>query len=330
MTMKALHKLSSLVFAMTLASAQHASAETTWNLATGYRAESFHTRNIDLFVKDVDEATKGALKIKVHPNNSLHKLAEIPPAVESGKTQAGEVIMTGLVKDIPLAGADSVPFIARTYSDAKRLWTHQKPLVEKHFEKRGLKPLFAVAWPPQGLYSIKPITTPADFKGTQMRTYNATTVRIAELLGAKPVEVPMIDVGKALADGKIDNMITSAVTGVENQVWKSIKYYYEINGWYPKNIVFVNKAAFDALPEATRKAVMAAASKAETRGWAMSEEAATSSTNALRQNGIKIELASAEVNKEIKRLGERFSREWVNTVGIEANNIFIPYYTGAK
>ena len=31
--------------------------------------------------------------------------------------------------------------------------------------------------------------------------------------------------------------------------------------------------------------------------------------------------------KELKRLGERFSREWVRSVGSEANQLFIPYYT---
>jgi hypothetical protein len=36
---------------------------------------------------------------------------------------------------------------------------------------------------------------------------------------------------------------------------------------------------------------------------------------------------SSEFDGEIKRLGEKFSREWVRLVGNEANHIFIPYYT---
>jgi len=207
------------------------------------------------------------------------------------------------------------------------MWQLQRPLVEKHFADRGLKVLYAVPWPPQGLFSNKPIHSAADFSGTKMRTYNQTTVRIAEYMKAVPVDVAMVDVNKALAEGRMDNMITSAVTGVENKVWGPIKHYYEINAWFPKNIVFVNARAFEALPAATRQAVLNAASTAETRGWARSQAVMVDSTNELRAHGIKVERVSREFDAEIKRLGEKFSREWIRSVGNEANRIFVPYYT---
>ncbi len=301
-----------------------AQAQATWKLATGYRAESFHGQNLQQFIKDVAAA---GLKIDLQPNNSLFKLAEIAGAVRDGKVESGETIMTSLVKDMPLAGADSVPFIVRTYEDSRRLWKHQRPLIEKKFAAEGLKPLFAVPWPPQGLYTNKPINRAADLKGTKMRTYNSTTQRIAQLLGATPVDVPMVNVGQALADGRIDCMITSAVTGVENQVWDHVKNYYEINAWFPKNITFANAKAYAALPEQTQKAVAAAAATAESRGWAASEKAAAESVEELRRHGMKIERISSEFLADIKRMGERFSVEWVREVGIEANDIFIPYYT---
>lgn len=318
-----------LISALCAVSLGHAStvmAQTTWKLATGYRAESFHTQNIMQFSREVDQATAGQLKIQVHPNNTLAKLNEISQAVQQGKAEAGETIMTSMVKDIPLAGADSIPFVVSSYKDAERLWKLQRPGIEKHFVQRGLKLLYAVPWPPQGLHSGKPVRGLADFKGTQMRTYNQTTLRIAEMLGAKPVDVAMVDVGKALAEGRMDNMITSALTGVENKVWGPIKYYYEINAWFPKNVVFVNSKAFESLKPATRNLVMKAAADAETRGWQASQALASSATEELRQNGIKIERIPADLEQEIKRMGEKFSREWVRSVGNEANDIFVPYY----
>ena len=306
--------------------AQPLPTATSWKLATGYRAESFHTQNIAQFAREVGQASGGQLTIEVFPNSTLAKLADISQAVRDGKAQAGETIMTSMVKDIPMAGADSVPFVVSTYSDAQRLWKLQRPGIEKHFAERGLKLLYAVPWPPQGLHSSKPIRSLADFKGTQMRTYNATTLRIAELLGAKPVDVPMVDVGKALAEGRMDNMITSALTGVENKVWGQIKYYYEINAWFPKNVVFVSSKAFDALKPDTRAAVLKAAGDAETRGWSVSQALASGATEELRANGVKIDRIPADVDIEIKRMGEKFSREWVRSVGSEANSIFVPYY----
>lgn len=301
-------------------------AQTQWKLATGYRAESFHTRNIVQFAQDVERASAGALRIEVHANNSLFKLGEIPQAVREGKAQAGETIMTTLARDIPLAGADSVPFVVRSYADARRMWDVQRPLIETQLARHGLKTLYAVPWPPQGLFSINPVRSAADFKGTRMRTYNPSTVRIAELLGAAPVDVPMVEVNQALSAGKLDSMITSGLTGVENQVWTQIKHYYGINAWFPKNIVFVNQQAFDALPVPVQQAVTKAASDAETRGWAMSAAIAEESVAELQRKGIKVERPPADFDADLKRLGERFSLEWLRSVGKEANQIFIPFY----
>lgn len=304
-----------------------ASAATRWRLPTGYRAESFHTVNLVTLADEVAVLSRGALRIEIHPNNTLVKLGEMRAAVQGGQVEAGETIMTSLTAEWPIAGADSVPFITATYADARRMWRHQRPLIERHFRASGLQVLYAVPWPPQGLYSTRPVTTLADLKGSRMRTYNATTTRIAALLGAQAVDVSMVEVGRALADGRIDSMITSAVTGVENRVWSHVRHFYEINAWFPKNIVFANAGAVQALPAPAREALLQASSKAEPRGWAASEAAASSSVEELRRNGMTVERVSREVSADIKRLGERFSLEWVRQVGGEANDIFIPYFT---
>ncbi len=315
-----------LVIAALVAAASVAHAQTTWKLATGYRAESFHTQNIAQFADEVAAATAGRLKIEVAANNSVVKLPEIPKAVAEGKVQAGEAIMTGMGQAVPLAGADGVPFVVNSYDGVQRLWTLQRPGIEREFAKLGLKVLYAVPWPPQGLYTNKPIREAKDLHGLKMRTYNPTTVRIAEMLGARPVDVAMVNVGQALAEGRMDAMITSAVTGVENKVWGGLTHYYELNAWFPKNIVFVNAKTFAAQPAAVQQAVLRAADAAELRGFAASRRAAGDATDELRRHGIKVEPVPFELGRDLKRLGEKFSREWVATVGHAANDIFIPFY----
>jgi len=313
-----------LIAALCAASVAH--AQTSWKLATGYRAESFHTENIAQFAREVKSATNGQLAIDLAPNGSLFKLGDIRQAVEEGKVQAGETIMTSMVKDIPIAGADSIPFVVGSYKRAQRLWELQRPGMEREFSQRGLKILYAVPWPPQGLYTTQPVKSLNDFKNIKMRTYNQTTVRLAEMLGARSVDVAMVDVGKAANEGRMDAMITSAVTGVENKVWGPLKHYYEISAWFPKNIVFVNAKAFDALAPDARSNVMKAAAEAESRGWVASEAIAQSATRELQANGIKVDRISAELESDLKRIGERFSREWVRSVGHGASDIFVPYY----
>lgn len=313
-----------------VAAAQRAGAEpvTSWKAATSYRADSFQGQNLLKLAQDVESTTGGALKIEVQSAGTATPLQmeQIPTAVQDGQLQAGEVILTALVKDIPIAGADSVPFVVHSYEDARRLWQHQRPLIEQHFARRGLQVLYAVPWPPQGLYSTRPVSSIHDLRGMRMRTYNATTVRIAQLTGAEAVNVPMAQVSDALASGSVDAMITSAVTGVENRVWGRLKFYYEIKAWFPKNIVMASKAALDALAPHERGAVLEAARQAEPRGWAASEVAARESVDELRRQGIRVEAPAAQLRKDLRRLGERFSLEWLRDVGPEANAIFIPYY----
>jgi TRAP-type C4-dicarboxylate transport system substrate-binding protein len=296
-----------------------------WRLATGYRADSFHGQNLAQFAREL--AAAGGPAIELHANNTLAKLADIPKAVRSGQAEAGEAIMTGLAAEWPLAGADSLPFMVRSYADARRLWQHQRPLIEAAFAGAGLQVLMAVPWPPQGLYAKKPIERVADLAGARMRTYNRTTERIAQLVGATPVDVPMVQVGQALAEGRVDCMITSAVTGVENEVWRQVPHYYEINAWFPKNLSFANRRAVDSLGRDAQAALTRAAAAAEQRGWAASERVADEAVQTLRQRGMKVERPSAALLADIKRLGERFSIEWVREVGAPANQLLIPYYS---
>lgn len=310
-----------------LTTSAHAGA--VWQLASGYRAEIFMGRNLRQFGDDVALATGGALRIELHANNSLVKLADIPAAVAGGRIAVGEALLSGMADLVPLAGADAVPFVTRGYDDALRLWRHQAPALERDLTARGLRALFAVPWPPQGLYSVRPVERSADLAGSRMRTYNPTTVRIAQLLGATAVDVPMVDVGRAFASGRIDSMITSAVTGVDNRVWEQVRYFYDIKAWIPKNVVLVSIAAWQALAPPLRDAVLGAARAAESRGWQLSRVAATESLETLRRAGMQVLPTSQPMAASMRRLGERFSIEWIREVGTQANAIFIPFYSAS-
>jgi TRAP-type C4-dicarboxylate transport system substrate-binding protein len=258
-----------------------AHAQTDRTLASGYSPSSFQTQNILAFASDVQALSQGSLRINVQAGGSLIKLPDIPQAVKEGKVAAGETILTNLVADMPIAGADTIPFVVKGYDDARHFWDLQKPLLETEFARRGLKVLYAVPWPPQGLHARMALKTPADLKRLGMRTYNQATTRIAEKLGARPVGVAMADVNDVnptFASGKVDAMITSAVTGVENRVWEYVRYCRSINAWIPKNAVFVNLKALQDLKPSVQQAVLEAAQRAETRGWTLIQEQEATAT----------------------------------------------------
>lgn len=144
-------------------------AQTKWDLPSGYGANTFQVQNLQWFAQEVDKASAGKLKITVHPNASLFKANEIKRAVQSGQTQAGEFILSSAANENPLFGIDSIPFLATTYAEARKLDEASSPALNKLLAGLGLKLLYTVPWPGQSLYSRKPVATLADLKGTKMR-----------------------------------------------------------------------------------------------------------------------------------------------------------------
>jgi TRAP-type C4-dicarboxylate transport system substrate-binding protein len=307
--------------AFALAASGWAHAQTKWDMPTPYAATNFHTENVVQFANDVDKATSGKLKIQVHPNASLFKANEIKRAVQGGQAQIGEILISGYSNEDPVFGVDSVPFLATSFKDAEKLWKASRKAIEERFAKQGMMVLYAVPWPPQGIYSSKPLSSMADMKGLKMRTYNPYTSRIAELAGAQPVTIQAAELAQAFATGAVNANMTSGATGYDTKAWEVVKNYYDTQAWIPKNIVFVNKKAFDALDKATQDAVLKCAREAETRGWKIAEEKTKWYTEQLAKNGMNVVQPSAQLTADFKKVGDTMTQEWLKSAGADGKAI---------
>jgi len=300
-------------------------AQTKWDLASAYPANNFHTENLVQFANDVDKATAGKLKITVHANASLFKATEIKRAVQGGQAQAGEVIQANLQNEWAIYGADGLPFLADSYDESVHLQAAQRPLVEKKLAEQGMVYLYAVAWPPQGLFTKKPITSAADLRGIKWRAYSPATARIADLVKAQPVTVQAAELSQALATGVVEATMTSGATGVDSKLYEHLKYYYDVQAWLPKNAVLANKKAFDALDKATQDAVMKAAADAETRGWAESRKVNEVTLSQLKANGMTVTAPSAQLKADMKKVGDTMLKEWLDKSGAEGKTLIDAY-----
>lgn len=300
-------------------------AQTKWDLPTGYAVGSFQTENVQSFANEVEKATAGKLKITLHANGSLYKANEIKRAVQTGQTQAGEFILSGAANENPLFGLDSIPFLATSYVDARKLYEAQRPALEKLLASQGIKLLFSVPWPPQSLYSVKPINGPDDLKGTKMRAYNPATTRIAQLLKAQPTTIQLAELGQALATGTVENFLTSSASGVENKLFEQTKYFYSVAAWLPRNATVVSQKAFDALDKSAQEALLKAASSAEQRGWQSSEQKDGEFIKELVAKGMKVSPPSDSLKKELLAIGETMTADWVKAAGADGQVIVGTY-----
>jgi TRAP-type C4-dicarboxylate transport system substrate-binding protein len=302
-----------------------AAAQTKWDLPAAYPATNFHSVNLTQFANDVDRLSGGKLKITVHANASLFKAPEIKRAVQGGQAQIGEILLVNFQNEWQPFGADGLPFLADSYDESMKLYRAQKPLLEKKLAEQGMMLLYSVAWPPQGIYSKKPINSAADLKGIKWRAYSPSTARIAELVGAQPVTVQAAEFSQALATGVVESTMTSGATGVDSKLFEHLKFYYDVQAWLPKNAVIVNKRAFDALDKATQDAVLKAGADAEARGWAESRKVNTSTLETLKANGMTVAPPSAQLKADLTKIGDTMLKEWIERAGAEGKAMVDAY-----
>ncbi|MGL4439709.1 MAG: TRAP transporter substrate-binding protein [Bosea sp. (in: a-proteobacteria)] len=313
--MYAFHRLALAATAALAASA--ASAQTKWDMPTPYSDGTFQTVNVREFVADVKTATAGKIDITVHSNASLVKMPEMRRAVATGQVQIGELLISVLSNEDPMFGFDSVPGLATSYADARKMYGAAKSALEARLDKAGLVMLYSVAWPPQAIYTKKPINALADLKGTKFRSFNPATARFAELIGASATTIQVPEIAQAFRTGVLDAMITSGATGVDSQAWDFLTHYYDVQAFLPQNVVIVNKGVFSALPAAEQAAIRAASARAEERGWKKSEELNETYKKTLAEKGIKVLPATDAMKAELKKIGETMAAEWATRAGAD-------------
>jgi TRAP-type C4-dicarboxylate transport system substrate-binding protein len=307
-----------------------AQAQTKWDMPTPYPDSEFQTKNNIQFAEDVRKATNGALDIKVHTANSLIKNPEIKRAVQTGQVQIGEIFKPNLGPEDPVFELDAIPFFAASYREARALLEVSRPAINEKLMKQGLRPLYMVPWPSQAFFTKKPINSIADLKGLKMRTYNAQTARLAQLMGTVPTTVQATEIPQAFTSGMIDTMFTSAPTAVSSKAWDYTKNVYDTQAWVPKNVVFVNEKAFQALPEAVRKVVLEQAAIAETRGWTWSQRDNDETPKELVKNGMNLSPIGPAFKAELKKIGDQMLDDWLKKAGPEGQKIVDAYNAKLK
>jgi len=318
-------KLKYALPAAALVLASQAFAQVKWDLPAGYPASNFHTENLEQFAKDVDRLSGGKLKITVHANASLFKAPEIKRAVQQGQAQVGEILLVNFENENPLFGADGVPFLATSYAESMKLYRAQKPVLEKLLNAQGMRLLYTVAWPPQGIYTNRTINSVADMKGLKWRAYSPATAKIAELVGAQPVTVQASELSQALATGVVDSYMSSGSTGYDSKTYEHIKNWYNTQAWLPKNAVIMNAAAFSALDKPTQDAVLKAAADAETRGWKLSEEKNQWYVDQLKAKGMNIIQPPAQLATDLKKVGDVMLVDWLGKAGPDGKAVIDAY-----
>ncbi|WP_413206132.1 TRAP transporter substrate-binding protein [Rhodospirillum sp. A1_3_36] len=302
-----------------------AQAGDRWDMALAYAASNYHSEIAAEFAKEVTDKSKGDLEIVTHPGGSLFKGDEIFGAVRRGLVPIGERLISALSNDDPIYEVDSVPFLATSFEDSWKLYQASKGELEKTLDEAGLVLLYSIPWPPQGFYSVKPANGPEDVKGLKFRAYNTTTSQIADMLGMVPAKIETAELSQAFATGVAQSMISSGSTGYDRKLWEYVSYFYDVRAWLPRNMVVVNKEAWDGLSEETKTIILNASATAEKKGWAKAEELANWYLEQFKENGMTVDTVQPAMLAAFQDVGAKLRDEWLEKIGDRGQAILDAY-----
>lgn len=317
-----------LTLACTAIVGRSAFAARAWDMPAAYSGSNFISKSYIAFAEDVNARTKGELAITVHPGGSLYNGAEILRAVREGQVPIGARFLAAHSADAPILGLDTVPFLATDRVQAKKLYGASRTQLDAALGEWGMKLLFAPVWPPQGLFSKKPINSVEDMKGLKFRTYDASTTRLAELMGATPTKTEASEIGQAFSTGVAEAMMASGAIGVFQKMWDYVDHFYLVNAWLPKSGVLVNLDAWKELDADTQAAVEAAAAAAESAVWDEMEEVNKGYIKTMAENGIKVEEPTEALKSGLQKIGDVMTEEWIAAAGDTGASVIKAYRAG--
>ena len=163
-------------------------------------------------------------------------------------------------------------------------------------------------------------------KGLKWRSYNVGTSRIAELVGAQGVTIQAAELPQALATGVVNAFMSSGATGYDSKVWESLTHFYDTQAWLPKNMIIVNKAAFDGARQADpgggrsrpRRPPRSAAGRS-------AQEKTKWYTDQLAAKGMKVLPPSPELKTGFQKVGEQLTADWLKKAGADGQAVVDAY-----
>lgn len=308
-----------------LAAAPRAFAAGPWRLASAWPEGNYQTLATQLFAEDVEQSLGGRQRVEVYSNGTLFPLDQIAGAVGSGQVEMGELLFAWLGGQLPVAEADSIPFLAVGYGEARELWRASRNVFALAFARLNLVPLYAVPWPPVGLFSRYPVVEASDLSGRRFLATSAVTERFAILVGAQPVRLAPAEALAGYNQGLFDAAFVPAVEGFGSGLLAQPTYYYDVAAWVPKNGVVMNKALYEAQPTSTQEILIAAAERAEAAGWAASQQEYANRLALVRSMGALVETPSPALHASLRDVGTALAIDWLGRAGSDGENLLRQY-----
>jgi len=218
-----------------------------------------HKNMLVPWVKRIEEASNGRVKIEIYPSMSLGgKPPQLPRQVRDGVVDMAWFVNGYAGGLYPRTEVFELPGVHQGQSAATNLAMLE--MYDEYLapEYKGLVPLFLHVHGGQALQMVdKEVRSPADLKGLKIRIPSRTGAWILEALGASPVKTSVPELPLALSKKVVDGALIPFEIIPPLKIQEQTKYQIEgPNGERFGTTTFqvaMNKAKWDSLPADIQK-----------------------------------------------------------------------------
>jgi TRAP-type C4-dicarboxylate transport system substrate-binding protein len=305
----------------------NATAAHRWDLASVLPPGNFQVQSATRFADAVRKATNGQVDITVHPGGALGlKGPDELKAVRDGAVTMADIQMNQQVGENPLWGIESLPYLATSYSDLRKLRQFTRPMFVRLAKKYNQKILYMIPWPPQGLFAnVRLDNSTKQIQGIKIRTIDKNASNFFSKLGSVPFQMPWGEVVPALATGVINAVATSSTSAVDGKFWEYLKYWDRINWQMNSQMVTINLDAWKQLKPTEQQKIEAIAKRMEPEFWKASETEDKQNAKTLKSHGMKIVEPSSQLKSHLNKIGDAMWSVYAKKVGPEAAKILSKY-----
>ncbi|MGX7708632.1 TRAP transporter substrate-binding protein [Methylobacterium sp. Gmos1] len=303
------------------------SAPIAWRMPTEYPASTMPGEGLATFARLVAERSGGRLAVAPSYDAAAGlRSGAMIAAVSAGTVEAADAFTGPLAAVDPIFGLSSLPFLATSIAQAKALSDIARPAYARALAARGQRLLYVTPWAPSGVWSRHALTGAADLKNLKIRTYDAVSTAVLTAAGARAVNLSQADAIPQVKAGAVDAMLSSGDGGVGRRLWEQLPHFTAVQYAMPLSIAVVSGSAYEALPEALRQAVDAAAAETEARQWAAIRTRLDENFSRMRQNGVAIaDPPEPSITAALAKAGEVAVAAWMGETGPEGARILAAY-----
>jgi len=272
------------------------------------------------WLKNVEEAAKGKVKVDVFYSQTLVKGIDTWNALKSGVADMGWCIHGYWADMTPLAEViilPSLPF--RTGEKGSEvLWRlYEKfPDIQKQFKDVHVLH-FWTSHPYFLITSKKQVKKVEDMKGLKIRVTGGPQFEQMKTLGAVPVLIPMPDVYQSLDKGVVDGMAAPWEAILSFRLYEIVKYYTIVPLCATYHSVSMNIQKWNSLPKDVQGAMMSVSGLEGSKFWGRNffdtaEEAVNEQVKKGNYQLVKFTVPPEEVERWTRVAGEPVWKGWVN------------------